>query len=356
VEAGNNIYVVKQASRLRQPVDEEGLWSAYRKDIIRRVKRTWFPPRDGGPVLVDFAIKPDGSVSGLRLSGSSGCADCDKQALKAVANASPFGTLPLQGNRVEEVGCSIGFGRHLNKIQYETWEDQNWTFVSVCLHLENEARLNKESDRALAEHRYSDAVAIQKRLARVIGLDCVDCRRFLFALDGYAWSIKDNKDDARKELYSILSFDDSYAPARMHLDAIIRSMGKDPGSFDERLSLAREALKAGKPELAYGEYREALHLQQDWGVESEFREFRNRMKSELLGLKPRIELESQLDWWQKFVKAHPESAQGHMGLSETLQRLNRKHEAETEYKKALFIDPGTETSREMLEDATKQKP
>lgn len=60
----------------------------------RRIKRAWFPPRDGGAVTVRFQVNNDGVLQRLRAFPESNCKICDQAALKAVENAAPFGPLP----------------------------------------------------------------------------------------------------------------------------------------------------------------------------------------------------------------------------------------------------------------------
>lgn len=63
-------------------------------DVNRRVKRAWFPPRDGNAVTVRFKINSEGALEYARTSGNSQCSSCDTAALKAVTNAEPFRALP----------------------------------------------------------------------------------------------------------------------------------------------------------------------------------------------------------------------------------------------------------------------
>lgn len=68
----------------------------YMADLQRRIKRAWFPPKgnESKRVQVVFKVHSNGTVSNLRLLGSSGLAIADQAALKAVQNAAPFRPLP----------------------------------------------------------------------------------------------------------------------------------------------------------------------------------------------------------------------------------------------------------------------
>jgi TonB family protein len=68
----------------------------YMANLQRRIKRAWFPPRSAEckRVTVKFKVHSDGAVTDLLLVNSSGIAQVDKAALKAVANAAPMRPLP----------------------------------------------------------------------------------------------------------------------------------------------------------------------------------------------------------------------------------------------------------------------
>lgn len=68
----------------------------YMADLQRRIKRAWFPPKgnESKRVKVVFKVHRNGTMSHLRLMGSSGLAIADQAALKAVQNAAPFRPLP----------------------------------------------------------------------------------------------------------------------------------------------------------------------------------------------------------------------------------------------------------------------
>jgi TonB family protein len=75
-----------------EPID----WGPYMADLQRRIKRAWFPPRgqEDRRVVLTFKVHSNGELSHLRLTGSSGYAEADRQALAAVENAAPFQHLP----------------------------------------------------------------------------------------------------------------------------------------------------------------------------------------------------------------------------------------------------------------------
>jgi TonB family protein len=304
-------------------------WRSFKADMARRVLRAWVPPRDGRGVEVEFVVKMDGSISNLRVGLRSGSAICDQAALKAVTDAVPFGRLPQGAEEI--VRCRFGLNAD------GAWPSRD-SMLSVCLRLKEEAKLTEESDKAMSDHRYLDAVAIQDRLLELEGPNCISCRKLLAALDSYAVSLKMNPASARKQLYRALSLDNNFAPARAHLNEIVSSIGIDPVSFTDRVFLARREKEAGELEMACGEYREALRLHHD-----------NVVQSELKLVNRRMDLKIQLDSWKEFLKEHPDSVQGHLGMGQTLERLDLLKEAEKEYRQAMTIDPFSEAAKELLE-------
>jgi TonB family protein len=83
----------------------------YLADLNRRIKRVWIQPESDEfrSVVVQFKIHRDGKVSNLRLDHSSGVANIDRAALKAVENA---GLRPLPEGAPEDVEQQYTFSCH----------------------------------------------------------------------------------------------------------------------------------------------------------------------------------------------------------------------------------------------------
>lgn len=79
-----------------QPQTQEPDYSFYIRDVQRRCKRAWFPPRSHqwNQAKTQFTISGDGQVSNVRLSQSCGINLGDQSAVRAVENAAPFRPLP----------------------------------------------------------------------------------------------------------------------------------------------------------------------------------------------------------------------------------------------------------------------
>lgn len=68
----------------------------YKCDLDHRIKRCWFPPKDGKPAVVRFNLSRKGEASNLVLLMSSGERFSDEAALNAVKLAQPFKAIPKE--------------------------------------------------------------------------------------------------------------------------------------------------------------------------------------------------------------------------------------------------------------------
>jgi TonB family protein len=66
----------------------------YRTDLSRKIKRCWFPPKDGRGGVLRFTLNRSGEVSNLSLRFSSGITASDEAVLNAVRLAMPFKAVP----------------------------------------------------------------------------------------------------------------------------------------------------------------------------------------------------------------------------------------------------------------------
>lgn len=80
---------------------ETETWESYTKKVVDKVTANWMIPTvrtsnkpDAKNLCVAWKIKPDGTISSLRLTGSSKIVFFDQSLLRAVQNAAPFEPLP----------------------------------------------------------------------------------------------------------------------------------------------------------------------------------------------------------------------------------------------------------------------
>ncbi|MCI0349908.1 MAG: TonB family protein [Acidobacteriales bacterium] len=79
---------------------ESGAFTAYQKDLERRIMANWTRPygQTVSPPVVVFTIDPDGSISHLEMLHTSESIPADQAALKAVSRSAPFPALPPETN------------------------------------------------------------------------------------------------------------------------------------------------------------------------------------------------------------------------------------------------------------------
>lgn len=82
-----------------QAAGEISLFGWYQNSVSRALYSTWRRPllaglREPLAVLISFDIQKNGTVTGLRVTESSGVPALDRSALRAVADASPLPRLP----------------------------------------------------------------------------------------------------------------------------------------------------------------------------------------------------------------------------------------------------------------------
>lgn len=98
--------------------DSKGV-DEYLADLQRRIKKSWFPPRDqeSCKTVVTFKVNSRGEMSDLRIQDSSGIATANQAALDAVRNAAPFRPLPQGAKAVEQFQFTFAKGQ-LNANQH----------------------------------------------------------------------------------------------------------------------------------------------------------------------------------------------------------------------------------------------
>ncbi|MBX9725063.1 MAG: TonB family protein [Candidatus Obscuribacterales bacterium] len=83
-------------------------FSGYLTEVQRRLRRTWFPPKDGGVCTIKFQIQGNGSVEAISVIRSSGTTSTDESAIEAVRKAAPFPAFSPQ-NAGEKIDIKFTF-------------------------------------------------------------------------------------------------------------------------------------------------------------------------------------------------------------------------------------------------------
>jgi TonB family protein len=82
---------IKLARKAKKNADKAD-YTAYFKKMSERIKQYWQPPvtQKNKVVLVKFRLAPDGAISLLHVARSSGVAEADEQALRAIVATAPL--------------------------------------------------------------------------------------------------------------------------------------------------------------------------------------------------------------------------------------------------------------------------
>jgi len=77
----------------------------YMRELQRKIKRNWHPPRgnESKRVVLLFKVSRDGRLISLRINRSAGVSEADEAALEAIKMSAPFRPLPpeYQGNDID---------------------------------------------------------------------------------------------------------------------------------------------------------------------------------------------------------------------------------------------------------------
>lgn len=76
--------------------DTDTDFGPYMATLQRRIKRSWFPPKNTESLRgkVVFKVHSDGSMTNLRMVTTTDLPAADQAMMKAVQNAAPFAALP----------------------------------------------------------------------------------------------------------------------------------------------------------------------------------------------------------------------------------------------------------------------
>lgn len=76
-------------------------WGPYMRELERRIKRNWNPPKgkESKIVIAMFKVNRDGRLISIKITKSSGLADYDLAAKKAIEISAPFKKFPKECNR-----------------------------------------------------------------------------------------------------------------------------------------------------------------------------------------------------------------------------------------------------------------
>jgi TonB family protein len=89
----------------------------YMGNLQRNIKAKWLPPKgqESKRVVVSFKVDVEGALSHLKIDKSSGIADQDAAALRAVEDAAPFGPLPKGADKAVDIQFTFDYNTFKNE-------------------------------------------------------------------------------------------------------------------------------------------------------------------------------------------------------------------------------------------------
>ncbi len=253
--------------------------------------------------------------------------------------------------------------------------------------------LNNEGVKALNSNNFTLAIekfqeALKKDANYQLAKD-----NLAIAFNNYGSALQNNPKEAIKQFHQALYLNQNNPTTIANLEGIIGLLGKNPGSFKDRVELGDQARMTGDMIGAVVEYAEAVKLKDDPKVRvklgdvyrvrddvdkaiSEFQAAaRSNDSSEVevklgqayqakkdlpnalqcydraLGLKPDDPdvLDALVTGWEEALKLDPVAPQNHIGLGKALQYRGDFDQAAAEYKQALFLDRNNAMARQLLD-------
>jgi TonB family protein len=104
--AGKSGPSVRTMGNLEVLSDTKGVdFGPYLSKVLQTVRKNWYslipdearaPQMKSGKLAIEFAIKPDGNVAGMKITSSSGEVALDRAAWGGITASVPFSPLPTQ--------------------------------------------------------------------------------------------------------------------------------------------------------------------------------------------------------------------------------------------------------------------
>jgi len=223
----------------------------YITQVQNALRKFWQPPEGTSyrEIHVYFDVDRHGKASNIQVKTSCGDALYDKAAIEAVRRAQPF---PIPPNQLTGATIPLDIG-----IAYVP---KNKTPERA-----EARRLFREAEGLMTSGDKAGAIAKLQQSMRADPSYRDPRKRLAFIYLDEARFEKDSS-VALPLMHKVMTLapeEDVYG----RMDALIRKLGKDPGSFSDRVSLGDEARQSGDWPGAVYEYTAALKLKQDDGVQ-----------------------------------------------------------------------------------------
>ncbi len=256
--------------------------------------------------------------------------------------------------------------------------------------------LNNEGVKALNAGNYQLAIQKFEAAYKLDPTYQLARENLAIAYNNYGLQMQNNPGEAIKWFHKSLSLNPNNATTQGNLNTIVQMLGKNPGSYKDRMEMGRAARLAGDFDGAIVEYAAALRIKDDPKLHADLgdvyrvrdrlddaiREFQAALKSgvdpataadvnvklgqafqakkdlksaivaygEAIKAKPddRDVLDALQAGWEQALRENPQAPENHIGLGQALQYRGDFQQAEAEYKMALRFDPNNAIAKRLL--------
>lgn len=256
--------------------------------------------------------------------------------------------------------------------------------------------LNNEGVKALNAGNYQLAIQKFEAAYKLDPTYQLARENLAIAYNNYGLQMQNNPGEAIKWFHKSLSLNPNNATTQGNLNTIVQMLGKNPGSYKDRMEMGRAARLAGDFDGAIVEYAAALRIKDDPKLHADLgdvyrvrdrlddaiREFQAALKSgidpaiaadvnvklgqafqakkdlksaivaygEAIKAKPddRDVLDALQAGWEQALRENPQAPENHIGLGQALQYRGDFQQAEAEYKMALRFDANNPIAQRLL--------
>lgn len=324
--------------RLPQKEEPSVDFGPYMKELQRRIKRHWFPPKgdESKRVVVFFHVSKGGQLSGLRLLRTSGVPQADQKAIEAVAVTAPFDALPAQcTEKVVDIEFTFDYNANGNSARID--DDSPGATASAITAEERITDGLLEKAKVLEQKKHlPEALSAIEQALRVDPY----CDEAMIRGSQYLTaSVNTDLSNATAIgiLHRALTWDPDNKQAARLLNARLSALGIDPHSFDKVAEYARTLANEGEFDAAIYEMSAALKIKPDDKARAELASMYNK----------RIAADLIKRWTSALEKVS--NAENHCGLGSAFALAGELDKARQEYRKALQVDPNYSMAHSLMQ-------
>jgi tetratricopeptide (TPR) repeat protein len=256
--------------------------------------------------------------------------------------------------------------------------------------------LNNEGVKALNAGNYQLAIQKFEAANKLDPTYTLAKENLAIAYNNYGLQLQNNPVEAIKWFHKSLALNANNPTTQGNLNTIVQMLGKNPGSFKDRVDIGRAARLAGDFDGAIVEYASALRIKDDPKLHADLgdvyrvrdrlddaiREFQSALKSgvepataadinvklgqafqakkdlksaiiaygEAIKAKPddRDVLDALQAGWEQVLRENPQAPENHIGLGQAFQYRGDFQQAEAEYKMALRFDQANAIAKRLM--------